>query len=77
MTMKGHRPILALLVEIEQVFFHCAKAFMRSELWRPETWHPAALPSTACIVKSVQHTEETVAELEQYYGPDYAGRLYR
>jgi uncharacterized protein len=77
MIVKGHRPTLALLVEIEQVFFHCAKAFMRSELWLPETWNPTALPSTACITKSVQHTEETLEELEQYYGPDYAGRLYR
>lgn len=77
MIVKGHRPILALLVEIEQVFFHCAKAFMRSGLWLPETWKPTALPSTACITKSVQHTEETLEELEQYYGPDYAGRLYR
>jgi PPOX class probable FMN-dependent enzyme len=77
MIVKGHRPTLALLVEIEQVFFHCAKAFMRSELWQPETWNPTALPSTACITKSVQHTEETLEELEQYYGPDYAGRLYR
>lgn len=77
MIVKGHRPTLALLVEIEQVFFHCAKAFMRSELWLPETWNPTTLPSTACITKSVQHTEETLEELEQYYGPDYAGRLYR
>jgi uncharacterized protein len=77
MIVKGHRPTLALLVEIEQVFFHCAKAFMRSELWQPETWNPTALPSTACITKSVQHTEETLEELEQYYGPAYAGRLYR
>ena len=23
---------------MEQVFFHCAKAFKRSRLWRPESW---------------------------------------
>jgi uncharacterized protein len=77
LIVKGHRPTLALLVEIEQIFFHCAKAFMRSELWQPGTWNPAALPSTACITKSVQQTEETLEELEQYYGPDYTKRLYR
>jgi uncharacterized protein len=76
MTVKGHRPALALLIEVEEIFFHCPKAFMRSELWRPETWNPAALPSTACIVKDVQSTEETLEELENYYGPDYAKRLY-
>lgn len=30
MVVRGHRPILALLVEIEQIFFHCSRAFMRS-----------------------------------------------
>jgi uncharacterized protein len=77
MIVKGHRPTLALLVDIEQIFFHCPKAFMRSGLWRPETWNPTALPSTACMVTSVQDTEETQEELEHYYGPAYAERLYR
>jgi len=76
MIVKGHRPILALVVEIEQIFLHCPKAFLRSELWSPETWKPDALPSHASIIKAVQHTEESLEELEHYYGPDYARRLY-
>jgi PPOX class probable FMN-dependent enzyme len=76
MIVKGHRPSLALLVEIEQIFFHCAKAFLRSALWKPETWDPEQLPPHAQIVKSVQQTEETLEELERYYGPQYATRLY-
>jgi uncharacterized protein len=77
MIVKGHRPKLALLVAIDEIFYHCAKAFMRSKLWDPATWNPAALPSTACITKSVQpDTEETLAELEAHYGPSYASLLY-
>ncbi len=38
MVVQGHRPVLALVVEIEEVFHHCAKAFLRSRLWQPETW---------------------------------------
>ncbi len=76
MIVKGHRPLLALVVDIEEIFFHCPKAFLRSSLWAPESWTPDALPSHATIVKAVQHTEETLAELEQYYGPDYIKRLY-
>jgi predicted pyridoxine 5'-phosphate oxidase superfamily flavin-nucleotide-binding protein len=76
MIVKGHRPELALVVEIEQIFFHCAKAFMRAELWQPETWRPERLPSHATLVKSVQHTEETLEELERHYGPSYAKLLY-
>jgi uncharacterized protein len=76
MVVKGKRPELALVVEIEQIFFHCPKAFLRSSLWRPESWDPDALPSHATIVKRVQETPETLEELEHYYGPDYAKRLY-
>jgi len=76
MVVKGHRPQLALLVEIEQIFFHCMKAFLRSRLWEPDSWRPDALPSHAQIVKSVQPCEETVEELERYYGPRYAARIY-
>lgn len=77
MVVKGHRPVLALVVEIEQIFFHCAKAFMRSALWRPESWHPEALPPQPQIVKRVQQTEESLEEMERYYGPEYAARLYQ
>src|SRR3954447_8650298 len=29
MVVKGHRPVLATVVEIEQIFHHCSKAFLR------------------------------------------------
>ena len=77
MVVRGSRPQLALLVEVHEVFYHCPKAFLRSDLWDPATWHPEALPSTAQIVKSVQaDIEETVADLERHYGPDYQRALY-
>ncbi|MBW8486465.1 pyridoxamine 5'-phosphate oxidase family protein [Actinomadura sp. PM05-2] len=77
LVVKGHHPQLAVVVEIEQIFFHCAKAFLRSALWRPETWTPDALPSHARITKDVMATEESLEELERYYGPSYAERLYK
>ncbi|WP_433469107.1 pyridoxamine 5'-phosphate oxidase family protein [Spirillospora sp. CA-128828] len=77
MIVKGHRPRLALVVEIEQIFFHCAKALMRSKLWKPESWEPEALPPHARIVKDVQYTEETLEQLEQHYTEaSYAKKLY-
>ena len=76
MIVKGHRPQLAIVVEIEQIFFHCMKAFLRSKLWEPESWRPDDLPSHAQIVKSVQPCAESLEELEQYYGPQYATRIY-
>src|ERR1700733_2155085 len=77
MAVRGSRPIMALVIDIEQIFFHCAKAFMRSQLWRPETWQPDTLPSHAALVKAVQDTPETLEELQDYYAPEnYSKLLY-
>jgi len=77
MVVKGHRPKLALVVEIETIFHHCAKAFMRSALWKPEKWVPDDLPSHAQITKEVMITPESVEELEAYYSEaEYAKKLY-
>jgi uncharacterized protein len=77
LVVKGHRPILALMVEVEQIFFHCPKSLLRSQLWRPETWDPDVLPSHATLVKRVQDTPETLEELERHYSPEaYEPLLY-
>ncbi|GGL67281.1 pyridoxamine 5'-phosphate oxidase family protein [Wenxinia marina] len=36
MAVNGRLPRLAVVVRIEEVFLHCAKAFRRSRLWDPE-----------------------------------------
>ena len=56
MIVKGHRPILALVVEIEEIFHHCAKAFLRSKLWQPETW-PTRCPPRPVIAKTFERPE--------------------
>lgn len=78
LVVKGHRPILVLLMEIDQIFFHCAKSFLRSALWKPDSWQPDVLPSHATLVKCVQDVTESLEELERYYAPDnYEKKLYR
>ena len=77
LVVKGHHPILALVVEIEEVFYHCAKAFMRSQLWQPETWQPDVLPSVAAISKAtIPDSPETLEQLEAYYGQAYEQGIY-
>lgn len=76
MAVRGKRPILALIVHIDTIFHHCGKAFMRSELWNPETWNPTALPRRAVIAKTLDRPDDDLAELDEYYGPSYARHLY-
>jgi len=77
LVVEGHRPLLALEVAIDEVFYHCAKAFMRSKLWQPETWDHEAIPSTARISKALVNKDVPLEELEKYYGPAYQEKLYR
>lgn len=76
MVVKGHRPILALVIEIDTIYFHCGKASMRSGIWNPETWAPDVLPSHARMVKDTQKVEKTLEELTEYYGEHYEKQLY-
>jgi PPOX class probable FMN-dependent enzyme len=76
MRVKGHRPLLALVVEIKQVFYHCSKAFLRSDLWQPATWNPTAVPSRARLAQRLEQPDVALEDLDRYYGPAYATRLY-
>jgi len=75
MIVKGHRPILALVIEIEEVFYHCSKAFLRSQLWRHETWTDP-IPPRPVIAKAFERPEQTLEQLNTYYGEGYANNLY-
>ena len=47
LSVKGRPPRSGLLVEVEEVFLHCTKAFIRSRLWAEESRvdRKAVLPS--------------------------------
>lgn len=75
LVVQGHRPELAVVVHVEQVFFHCSKAFLRSELWEPGTWDPTAVLSRPQIAH-LERPDDRIEELERYYGGDYAKGLY-
>ena len=66
-----------MVVEIDEVFHHCAKAFLRSQLWDPDSWEPeTAVPRRAVLAQQLERPESTVDELDDYYGPSYAEKIY-
>jgi uncharacterized protein len=38
LSAQGQPALLAIRVAVETCFFHCAKAFKRSQLWKTESW---------------------------------------
>ncbi|MGZ4202729.1 MAG: pyridoxamine 5'-phosphate oxidase family protein, partial [Thermoleophilaceae bacterium] len=65
----GRAAALALVITVEQVYQHCAKALIRSKLWQPESW-PAELPSAAEILNDhigIGDVEASAAALADSY----------
>jgi PPOX class probable FMN-dependent enzyme len=51
MSVEGRTPRLAIGVEVDEVFLHCAKAFRRSRLWDPASRQDrSAMPGIARII---------------------------
>ena len=74
---RGRAPDLALVVEVERAFFHCAKCMIRSSLWNPEHWPSGdGLPSLAETMKHHGRLKDTVESVEEVVRNDSANRLY-
>lgn len=75
---QGKRPSLAVGVEVEEVFLHCAKAFKRSRLWQPGTWpDPGVVASMAqMLVDQVRPEGMTVEDMARRLDEGYRTQLY-
>jgi PPOX class probable FMN-dependent enzyme len=78
LVVQGHRPMLALVVEVEEVFFHCPKAFRRAKAWDPAHWGPDAARSYAEVAMALwRKGEPREAVLAHYDENVYNESLYR
>jgi len=77
MTVHGHRPDLALIVRVEEAFFHCGKAMIRSRMWQPAHWGSiAGLPTYAEALKDMGEMEMPLADVEARMAYNETDRLY-
>jgi PPOX class probable FMN-dependent enzyme len=78
MVVKGHRPLLAVVVEIDEIFHHCSKAFLRSGLWDAAAWDPEGrVPRRAVIAKLCERPDDSLEEIDPYYDEaNYSRGLY-
>jgi PPOX class probable FMN-dependent enzyme len=75
-AVNGKPPKLGIRVKVEEVFFHCAKAFRRSKLWDPAAHQDRSfLPSLAHMVMEQaracevdqQESDKVEAEIQEEY----------
>jgi PPOX class probable FMN-dependent enzyme len=70
-------PAMAILVRVEEAFFHCGKAMIRSGMWKPEEWGDIeGLSTYAEALLDHAHPNETLVELEAGVARNETHRLY-
>jgi predicted pyridoxine 5'-phosphate oxidase superfamily flavin-nucleotide-binding protein len=75
LAARGRPAVLAIRVHVEEVFFHCAKAFLRSELWKPDSWPEKQKVSFGQMIAKKLAAERKLADgidaaLEETYRTD-------
>jgi PPOX class probable FMN-dependent enzyme len=69
--VEGKVPKLGMLIEVEEAYTHCSKAFLRSQLWDPERFiDRSELPSPGALLKAsgvpVEPAQYDVEREERY-----------
>lgn len=68
-------PKLVIEIAVQEAYLHCAKAFMRAQLWQPASWGPRdALPSMGQMIRD-QIGAEFVGESEAQTLARYQAQL--
>lgn len=61
--VDGMRPNVAIVLDVQTAYIHCAKALRRSGLWEPERWPDTSTMATpACMLRDHVGLEATVEQ---------------
>jgi uncharacterized protein len=76
-VVDGRAPIAVVVVKVRSAFMHCAKAFMRSQLWKPDTWPARSeMPTLGAIQRDQLALAESVGELDEWLDNAYAKSMW-
>jgi hypothetical protein len=78
MAIKNRVPDFAVLVRVEEAFYHCGKAVLRSHLWEPDkAISTEGIPTYAeAVYNDGKITDRSLAELEEAFQNNEKHRLY-
>ena len=77
MAVKGKVPDLAIVVDVDEAFMHCAKCVVRSQIWNSEDWpDPADVPNLAAALVDQLKLETTKDELVESLEQSVRDGLY-
>jgi uncharacterized protein len=72
-AVDGKAPKVGLLIEIEEAYTQCPKAFIRSDLWNPDNHvDRSELPSSGAILRSIADEKLDAEEYDRERSARYA-----
>lgn len=73
----GKPAILATEVQVEECFFHCGKALIRSKTWQPDSWgDPIKISFGQQFAKRMGGQQELADQIDASVNEDYKNNLY-
>lgn len=77
MAIRDRNPRLAIVVHVQEAFFHCSKCMIRSKLWQPDHWPELdGLPRLAETMVDAGKLELSESEMHHIVVNDERERLY-
>lgn len=76
LTARGQPAVVAIRVTVQECFLHCAKAFLRAQLWHPEAWPQRQPISFGKILAAKVGGDDAMAQkIDQFVEEDYKTNL--
>ncbi len=77
LSARGKPAVLAIRVDIEECFFHCAKAFIRSGLWDSGRWpdEPHKVSFGEMYASRKKASDEVASAIDKNIKADYENNL--
>jgi PPOX class probable FMN-dependent enzyme len=78
MSVDGKPALVYTRVRVEECFFHCGKALIRSKLWQPDSWGAPtrSLGARGFAALAGEPDEATVAAISRRLEESYCDELY-
>jgi PPOX class probable FMN-dependent enzyme len=75
-AVEGKQPLLGILVDIDEAYTQCSKAFLRSRLWDPQLHvDPATMPTGGEIHRAIQGAQFDAAQYDAERSERYRRRV--
>lgn len=77
LAVNGKEPQSVIVVSVKATYMHCAKAFMRSDLWKPESWYDRAmLPTLGQILRDQLALADSAEATDRWLDDDYRRTMW-